>query len=358
MKLYVGLDLSQRKTAICVVDDKGKMVTEGSALTLPSDISEWLRSHNIDFPSIEAVCLEAGAVSSFVYKGLEANGLPVVCVDAYQAHQFLKTQRNKTDKNDARGLAQFIRLGGDYIRVVAVKDTITQEQRMLLTLRQRYVMQKVSIENAISGILKPLGIIVPRGWHSPGSFSTAFFETLAKNENVGPCLRTALIDAIDNYSSVNDTLDRLNHQIKKVATEHPVCRRLMTVPGVGPIISLSFVTAIDNPRRFTRSSDVGAYLGLTPKKYQSGDMDHNIGISKAGNTMTRTHLVQAATILLYSSKKHSTLRAWGTGLAKRRGHHIARVAVARKLSKILYRMWVDETDFMYSREALQEAEAA
>jgi transposase len=240
-----------------------------------------------------------------------------------------------------------------------VKDTITQEQRMLLTLRQRYVVQRVAIENAITGVLKPLGIIVPRGWANANSFSEAFLETLAKNENVGPILRESILDSIEAYRAVNALLEKLNIQIKRVAQDHPVCRRLMTVPGVGPVISLSFVTAIDNPHRFRRSSDVGAYLGLTPKKYQSGDVDIDVGISKAGSTMTRTHLVQAATVLLYSSKKHSALRAWGTKVAKRRGHHIARIAVARKLSKILYRIWIDETDFSYSASDLAAtAEAA
>jgi transposase len=133
MNLHVGLDISQRKTAICVVNGKGKITAEGNSLTLPSDIHSWLVGKGIDLMAIQGVCLEAGAMSSFIYKGLEAVGLPVVCVEAYQAHQFLKAQRNKTDKNDARGLAQYIRMGGDYIRPVIVKDTITQEDRMLLS---------------------------------------------------------------------------------------------------------------------------------------------------------------------------------------------------------------------------------
>src|ERR1019366_676929 len=142
MNIYVGLDISQRKTAICAVNDKGKIIAEGTSLTLPSDIHRWLASKSLDFSAIQGICLEAGAMSSFVYKGLEAFGLPVMCVEAFQAHQFLKAQRNKTDKNDARGLAQYIRMGGDYIRQVIVKDIVTQEDRMLLTLRQKYVSEK------------------------------------------------------------------------------------------------------------------------------------------------------------------------------------------------------------------------
>jgi transposase len=348
MNLHVGLDISQRKTAICVVNDKGKTVVEGNALTLPNDIHHWLETKQVDLATIKSVCLEAGALSSFVYKGLEQLGLPVVCVETYQAHQFLKSQRNKTDKNDARGLAQFIRTGGDYIRPVIIRDTIAQEDRMLLTLRQNYVREKVAIENAITGILKPLGIIVRRGHKSADSFCSAYVEAITKAESLGPTLRDAVLQSLDSYKAVTDVLANLTKQIERVAKQHPVCRRLMTAPGVGPIIALSFVTAIDTPHRFHRSEDVGAYLGLTPKKYQSGNVDRDVGISKSGSTMTRTHLVGAATVLLTSSKKWSPLRAWGMKIAKRRGFSIARIAVARKLAIILHRMWINEQDFRWT----------
>lgn len=348
MNLHVGLDISQRKTAICVINDQGKVVAEGGALTIPTDIYGWLVGRNIDLALVRGVCLEAGAMSSFIYKGLESLGLPVICVETFQAHQFLKSQRNKTDKNDARGLAQFVRMGGDYIRPVTIKDTVTQEDRMLLTLRHKYVRQKVAIENAITGVLKPLGIVVPRGSSSADSFCEVYAETIARAEALGPALREAVLQSLDAYRAVNDLVVKVTKQIERVARAHPVCRRLMTAPGVGPIIALSFMTAIDTPHRFRRSEDVGGYLGLTPKKYQSGETDHVGGISKCGSSMTRVHLVQAATVLLYGTKKWSSLRAWGIKVAKRRGFHIARVAVARKLAVILHRMWVDEQDFRWS----------
>jgi transposase len=358
MNLHVGLDISQRKTAICVVNDKGKIVAEGSSLTLPTDIHSWLVGKKIDLTAIHGVCLEAGAMSSFIYKGLEALGLPVACVEAFQAHQFLKAQRNKTDKNDARGLAQYIRMGGDYIRLVAIKDTIAQEDRMLLTLRQKYVKEKVAMENAITGILKPFGIIVPRRSASVNSFCNAYAETIAKAEALGPTLREAVLESLDAYRAVNELLDKVTEKIHRIAKEHPVCRRLMTAPGVGPVVALSFMTAIDTPHRFRKSEEIGGYFGLTPKKYQSGDMDHDRGISKQGSCMTRTHLVQAATNLLYRSKRWSSLRAWGMKIAKKRGYHIARIAVARKLAIILHRMWINEQDFRWSMNDSTETPAA
>jgi transposase len=261
MKLYIGLDISQRKTAICIINDKGKRVAEGNSLTLPSDIHSWLIGKQINLNTIEGVCLEAGAMSSFIYKGLEKLGLPVICVEAYQAHQFLKSQRNKTDKNDARGLAQFVRIGGDYIRPVTIKDVIAQEDRMLLTLRQKYVREKIAIENAITGVLKPFGIIVPRGTRSIANFCDAYVETLAKDENIGPALREAALDSLEMYKTVNELLTKITRRIERVARQHPVCARLMTAPGVGPIVALSFMTAIDTPHRFRRSEDVASYLG-------------------------------------------------------------------------------------------------
>jgi transposase len=244
------------------------------------------------------------------------------------------------------------------IRPVIVKDIITQESRMLLTLRQKYVKEWVAIENAITGVLKPFGVIVRRRWSSPTSFCNAYAETVAKAETLGPVLREAVLESLEAYQAVNELLVKVTKKINRIAAEHPVCRRLMTAPGVGPIVALSFVTAIDTPHRFRKSADIGGYLGLTPKKFQSGEMDSDLGISKFGSGMTRTHLVQAATCLLYHTKKWSSLRAWGMKLAKRRGYHIARVAVARKLAVILHRMWINEQDFRWSTNDSTETTAA
>lgn len=161
-----------------------------------------------------------------------------------------------------------------------------QEDRILLTLRQKYVKEKVALENAITGVLKPFGIIVPRRWRSSKSFCAAYIETIAKAETLGPTLREAVLESLDAYRAVNESLEKITKKIHRVAMQHPVCRRLMTAPGVGPIVALSFMTAIDTPHRFRKSEDIGAYLGLTPKKYQSGDIDHNAGISKFGSSIT------------------------------------------------------------------------
>lgn len=268
MENFIGLDVSQRFTAICIIDETGKRLHEGKALTLPSDIHSWITSHGIQSTQVKAVCLEAGAMSSFLYKGLCDRGYPVTCVETRQAAAFLKFQRNKTDKNDARALAQYIRVGGDLVKAVVIRNAISQEDRVLLTLRQNFVSQRVAIENAITGVLKPFGLIVRRGHRSTGSFCGSVAETVATTEDLGLNLRDAILESLDTYKKIAEQLDTITKRIHRIAKDHPVCRRLMTAPGVGPVVALSFVTAIDTPERFRSPEDIGAYLGLTPKKFQ------------------------------------------------------------------------------------------
>ncbi len=351
MEYYIGLDVSQKETSICVVDDGGRIAAEGKALSRPWDIHEWLVANDVSVACVAKVGLEAGAMSNWLCTELSELGHPMVCLEAFQAHQFLKTCRNKTDRNDARGLAHLVRMGGEYIRPVNVRTRDNQETRMPLTLRQQLVHQRVSIENSITGSLKPFGLIVRRGNTSAKTFHERVLMALAGAGELGDRLRESVLPLLTVHASLCDQLALITRQVKATASTHPVCRRLMTAPGVGPIVALSFVTAVDNPHRFTKGDDIGAYFGLTPKQFQSSDTDYRTGISGMGNVMTRQHLVQAATTLLTSTKKWCALKAWGMKIAKRRGFQKARIAVARKLAIILHRMWLHEADFQWSAGA-------
>jgi transposase len=355
MQYYVGLDVSQRQTAICIVDETGKKVAEGKALSLPDDIHNWLTTKIADPTTIVRVGIESGAMTRWLCAELTKLGLPMICLEAFQAHQFLKSNRNKTDKNDARGLAQLVRMGGEFIRPVIIRTQVSQEDRMLLTLRQNLVKQRVCLENNIAGILKSFGFIVPRGNAASKTFHARVMAALDKADERGLKLRDAVLLSLDLYISIREQIAKQTKQVEIAAKKNPVCQRLMTAPGVGPIVALSFVTAIDIPERFSNSEDIGAYLGLTPRQFQSGEIDFRGNISRLGDSMTRSHLVQAATVLLSHSKKWSSLRAWGMKVAKRRGFHKARIAVARKLAIVLHRMWINEQDFRWSsKEAEQE----
>jgi len=348
MEYYIGLDVSQRETAICIVDGKGSRVKENKVLTDPSAIYAWIMKH-VDLKLIVRVGLEAGALSSWLYTELSKLGLPMLCMEAYQAAVFLKAQRNKTDKNDAHGLAQMVRMGGEFIKPVLIRSQYNQEARALLTMRHFLVCQKVNLENNIAGTLKPFGLITRRGNASAKTFRDRVLATLDRADERSIHVREAVMPSLDLYDALCKQLAVLSKKVELMAKTDPVCRLLMTTPGVGPIVSLSFVTAIENPKRFTNPENIGAYFGLTPKQYQSGETDIGGNISRRGDMMTRTHLVQAATTLLTCTKKWCALKAWGMKIAKRHGIFKARIAVARKLAIILCKMWLRGQKFCWTK---------
>jgi transposase len=353
--LYVGLDVSQKQTWICVTDDKGKVIVEGCSLTRASDIYGWL-SNRVERTEITKIGLEAGNMSSWIYSGLTKLGLPVVCLEAFQAHRFLSTQRNKTDKNDARGLAQLTRMGEGFMKLVTVRSQGNQEARALLGMREHLVHQKVDLENHIAGILKPFGLVVPRGSIAPDTFRQRVIEALNAAEDHGVKIRSMLMPPLDLYRSACSQMSILTKQVEAMASDNPICRRLMTAPGVGPVIALSFYSAIDYPERFRKAEDVGAYFGLTPRQFQSGEMDYMTGISKRGDRMVRHHLVIAATVMMTSTKKWCPIKAWGVKIAKKHGFAKARVAVARKLAITLHKMWINGQDFQWKSAPQEELE--
>lgn len=353
--LYVGLDVSQKQTWICIVDEKGKTVAEGCALTRASDIYGWL-GNRVGHDEIEKIGLEAGNMSSWLYSGLTKLGLPVAVLEAFQAHRFISTQRNKTDKNDARGLAQLTRMGEGFLKLVTVRSQGNQEARALLGMREHLTSQKVGLENHIAGILKPFGLVVVRGNIAPDVFRERVIEALCVAEDHGVKIKAMVLPPLDLYKSACSQLAVLTKQVEAMANADPICRRLMTAPGVGPVIALSFMSAVDYPERFKKAEDVGAYFGLTPRQFQSGQMDYMTGISKRGDRMVRHHLVIAATVIMTATKTWCPLKAWGVRLAKKQGFSKARVAVARKLAIILHKMWINGKDFEWKSMSKQELE--
>lgn len=279
-----------------------------------------------------------------------------MCLEAFQAHRFISTQRNKTDKNDARGLAQLTRMGEGFLKLVTVRSQGNQEARALLMMREHLVRQKVDLENHISGILKPFGLVVARGNVSPDTFRDRVVDALCLAEDHGVKIKPIVLPPLDLYRSACMELAVLTKQVEAMANADPVCKRLMTAPGVGPVIALSFMSAVDYPERFRRGEDVGAYFGLTPRQFQSGQTDYMVGISKRGDRMVRHHLVTAATVMMTATKRWCPLKAWGVKLAKKQGFSKARVAVARKLAIILHKMWITGQDFQWVAVPKEELE--
>ena len=344
MDYFAGLDVSVKDTSICIVDDTGKIVREVKVASEPDALLQVLRNPAYRFRRIG---LEAGPLSQWLFSALAEAGLPVICVETRHMRAVLKAQINKTDRNDARGIAQMMRAG--LYRPVHVKTLRSQKLRMLLVHRKLLQSKSIAIENDLRGTLRNFGLKV-------GVAGTAKFEARIKElvENL-PDLAALVEPLLVVRRVLREQIAVLHRRLLAIVRNDEVCRRLMTTPGVGPVVALTYRATIDVPARFRNSRAVGAVMGLTPCKYQSGQSDRTGAISKCGDEMLRVMLYEAAQILLMRSTKWSWLKAWAMQIARRRGLKKAIVALARRLAVILHRIWVDGTEFRWTK---QEAAAA
>lgn len=334
MRYYAGLDVSLEETAICIIDKDGTIVRETSVSSEPDALVSFFLTLNL---KTERIGLEACSLTAWLHDSLRQAGLPAICMETRHAKAAMGAMPVKTDRNDARALAQIIRTG--WFRAVHVKSEESRSWRALLTARKMVLNKLRDLENGIRAALRECGMKVGRP--SRKMFAERVRELVADN----PVL-TSLVEPVMSIIAVMvRELGDLTKQVLSIVRDEPVCRRLMTTPGVGPLTALTYRATIDQPERFKRSRDVGAHLGLTPKRYQSGETDVQGGISRCGDEMARTALYEAAHSLLMRSRKPSALHSWGMTIAKRRGMARARVAVARKLAVLLHSMWRDEEDF-------------
>ena len=336
MNQFVGLDISLNSVSICVIEADGTLVWQGKTLSEPAAVIQALSPYR---ERIKLVGLEACPLSEWHYGALEESGYPVVCIETRHTQRFLSSRPNKTDRSDARGIAEMMRLG--HFRSVHVKSKASQLLRTTLIARQKFVDHMVAIEQTIRGLLKVHGLKI--GLVHRGAYAKRVDTLLAD----APELRIAIEPLLESRNVMRKQKVSLDRQLSKLARQDDVCKRLMTVSGIGPIVSLAFKATIDDPTRFKTSKAVAAHLGLTPRIYQSGEIDRSGHISKCGDRLMRHALYEAANSHLRISKKWSMLRAWGIKLAKRVGVRKACVAVARKLAIIMHKMWVEGTDFRF-----------
>lgn len=334
MSEYVGLDVSMEETSVCILDAEGKTVWEGKVESEPSAIGRVLRRRA---PDAAKVGLETGPSSTWLWHELRAAGFAAICIDARHAQAALSMRLNKTDRNDAAGLAQLMRMG--WYREVKVKQLPAHGDGALLASRALLVRQRCELENQIRGLLKNFGLR-PRA--TKGKAFEQSVRTLACRHAM---LKDVVVPLLAAWSALRGQTAVLTRAVQERTKESPVCRRLMTMPGVGPLTALAFSAAIDDPARFKHSASVGAYLGLTPRRYASGEIDRMGRISRCGDALMRSYLYEAANVMLTRSRGANPLRSWGAKLAKRAGFKKARVALARKMAVVLHRMWVDGTDF-------------
>jgi transposase len=338
MALFIGLDVSLKTTSICVLDTEGLVVWEGKALSEPSALIKALIAFR---DKAKLVGIEACPLSEWLFGALVECGFTTVCIETRHTQRFLSSRPNKTDRSDARGIAEMMRLG--HFRPVHVKSKASQMLRTVLIARQKFVDQMVAIELTIRGLLKVHGLKI--GAVHRGAFAARVESLLAD----APDLTIAIEPLLETRNVMRKQKVLVDRRLSRLARHDDVCKRLMTISGVGPIVSLAFKATIDDPARFKCSKAVAAHLGLTPRIYQSGELDRSGNISKCGDKLMRHALYEAANAHMRISKKWSVLRAWGVKLAKRVGAKKACVAVARKLAIIMHRMWVEGTDFRFGQ---------
>jgi transposase len=338
VQVYAGLDVSDKQTHICVVTGEGAVARREVVATDPEVLAKWLKRH---CPGLVRVVLETGAWSSFLYHGLIERDVPVTCICARHAKGVLQARINKSDVHDAEGLAQLARTG--WFKAVRMKASATHIDRAALKIRAQLIGARQAMANQLRGLLKLFGLRL-------GKVTTPARRRERLDALFGqrPDLRPLFAPLIEAMEALEDQVRRSTRRLEARAEADPVVMRLMSVPGVGPVTALAFTASIEDPARFARSSDAGAYAGLVPRRAQSGERDWHGRISKAGDPMLRGALYEAANNLLSRVKRPFALQSWGRRMAEAKGPKRARIAVARKLAVLLHSLWLNEAEFRWA----------
>lgn len=338
VEVYAGLDVSDKSTHVCVVDGSGVVVWSRACATDPDVIARTLKARA---KGLVRVVLETGPLSAFLYHGLTERGIPVICVCARHAKGVLSARVNKSDPHDAEGLAQMARTG--WFKAVRIKAEATHMDRAQLKIREQLIASRNAMANQLRGLLKLFGLRMGKVT-TPGKRRERLVALFAQK----PELEAIMAPLLESLEALEAQIRRSSKLLAANAAADPVAARLMSVPGVGPITALTFKSSIEDPGRFARGQDAGAFAGLAPRRSQSGERDYKGRISKAGDPMLRSALYEAANNLLVRVKRPCALQTWGKQLALTKGPKRARVAVARKLAILLHRLWMSETEFRWA----------
>jgi transposase len=328
MEYYAGIDVSLECSTVCVVDGSGKIVREAVVQSEPAALIGWFGSLGL---KLTRVGLEAGPLSQWLYAAMKPAGLAVELLETRHVHDAFKAMPVKSDRNDARGIAQLMRLG--WFRPVHCKSMAAQEVRAVLTARKLVQSKLQDVENSLRGILRGFGLKV--GKTTDKSFAERIRELVQGQpslEVVGEALLSVRAVLLSEFNA-------FEKRMRAMGRSNTKARLLASTPGVGPIVSLTYAAAVDDPARFRSSKRAGAHFGLTPRKYQSGETDYSGRISKIGDASVREALYQAAHVILTKPVKGCPqLKSWAMRIARRAGMSKAKVALARKLAVIMHRM--------------------
>jgi transposase len=339
MRYYAGLDVSMKETFICILDKEGGKVYESHVYTDPKHIyDEFIKSGY----ELEKVGIESGSLSSYLTKGLQALGIKAICIDARKMAAILSVTVNKTDKNDARGIADAMRC--NHYKEVNLRDSDDDSIGILLKSRATLVNTRRLLKNTVRGYLKNYGIRLGTVSHKQFPITVCSYYPKLLQEAI-----QGIEGLLQSYKTVSKEIEKMEESLKKICKQDKEAQLLMTVPGVGMIVALTFKADIGDPTRFKKSESVGAYYGMTPRQYSSGETVRMGGISRCGAKEVRTLLTEAAITLLTRSKSWSSLKVWGLKLMRKYGLKKAAMAVGRKLSVILHRILMTGESFKYGK---------
>jgi transposase len=338
MEYYAGIDVSLELSSVCVVDARGKIIKETKVASDPAALVAFFGELGF---TVTRIGLEAGPLSQWLHAGLTRGGFETVLLETRHVKAALSAMTVKTDRKDARGIAQLLRMG--WFRPVHAKSLDAQEVRALLVARKQLQSKLLDIEASVRGVLRGFGLKM-------GAVTRKGFEARVRELTMGQAMLERITTAmLGARTALWREFDQLHREMLKIVREDKVCRRLMSVPGVGAVVAITFKSAVDDPTRIAKSRAVGALFGLTPRKYQSGETDVTGGISRVGDEMVRTALYEAASAMLTRTTRFSALKRWAMDVAKRRGAKRAKVALARKIGVVLHRMWIDGTTFRWTK---------
>lgn len=329
---YCGIDLASKASAICVMEQGQRIVLEGECETDEDGFRQALKGYQ----GLRCV-LEASPLSEWAAQLLEGLSHEVIVIDPRKAKAVLRTKK-KTDQLDARNLARMAATG--WYTKVHRKSAEARLLRSHLKARKGLVDTIGQQNSRIRGLLRAHGIRV--GQVADGRFEQRVVDCIQRR---CPELMTAIRPLLDSWRCVRRSLAQLTRHLRQRVRRDPVCRLLMTAPGVGPLVSSAYLATIDDPRRFAGGDQVGAYVGLVPSVHQSGETEYRGPITKEGDALLRWLLVEAAHVLMTRCRGDSALKRWGKRIERRKGAAKAKVAVARKLAMILHRMWLTNTPF-------------
>lgn len=344
MKYYVGLDISNKETSICIVDIEGNIVKEAKVLSDPASIHRYLLKTGL---YLEKIGIEAGALSHWLVSGLRVYKWNVICIDSRLMAAILAVNINKTDRNDARAIANAMRCNN--YKDVHIKSIESIKINCLLTARKTLVRQRTQLNGVIRGILKTFGIKLPKGKKTVQDAineALAFDEFTPQEQRLSSKVDWSVIDTlVACCKKIEEQLKILEQKLESLAKQDRVIQRFLTHDGVGIVTAMTFKAEIDDPKRFRKSRSVGAYMGMTPSQCSSGEIVKQGRVSKHGSNECRALLHEAGLVLITRTRKKSKLRSWGLKKKHKLKTQKAAMAVGRKIAVNLHKMWIEERDF-------------